>query len=367
MKFIRTVLITLLVAVILLTGVFMAGRYGWKLLGFRACEEAAIESVEVGEFAVRIKGCYPGSFPEGFCGYYAEETDGKLYVGFRFSAVFGSFVTGSFDVTIPIQNEIDEVILKTGLGETGIWKKEAPAAADGADSAASNGFGVYVKLKRRDVKNIYIRYGDVTDGFNNADGSLMSTGEWYFMGDGLAAASAADNCAIPFTVSALGADGGILGEGSFFYDAAQEKLYVTVGEDGVSCSESDAPEAPADVPQVLTLPILDDIDENVIPGISGSSLRAIQVAVRLLDWGVNTGLGADEIGEAASTWLAAKGDDLTLCIEKLELVDDAYQRLLTEDAEDMLDVAGCGDVHRFWGSDPVESIEAIMQAAGLRG
>lgn len=367
MKFIRTVFITLLAAAILLTGVFLAGRYGWKLLGFRACEETAIESVEVDGNAVEIKGFYPGSFPEGFCGHYAEEKDGKLYIGFRFSPVFGFFETGSFDIVIPTQSEIDEVILRTGLGETSIWTKEVPAAADGTGSAEYDGFGVYVKLERGDVKNIYIRYGDVTDSFNNADGSFMSTGEWIFMGDGLADASAADNCAIPFTVSALGADGGILGEGSFFYDAAQEKLYVTIDEDGVRCSESDAPEAPADVPPVLTLPILDDIDENVTPGISGSSLRAIQTAVRLLDWGVNTGLGADEIGEAASTWLAAKGDDLTLCIEKLELVDDAYQRLLTEDADELLDVAGCGDIHRFWGSEPVESIEAIMQAAGLRG
>jgi len=117
----------------------------------------------------------------------------------------------------------------------------------------------------------------------------------------------------------------------------------------------------------LTLPILDDIDENVIPGISGSSLRAVQVAVRLLDWGVNTGLGTDEIGEAAAAWLSAKGDDQALCVEKLELVDYAYQELLTDEADDLLDVAGCADIHRFWGSEPVESIEAIMQAAGLRG
>ena len=40
MKFIKTVIITLLVMAILFTGVFMAGRYGWKVFGFRACEEA---------------------------------------------------------------------------------------------------------------------------------------------------------------------------------------------------------------------------------------------------------------------------------------------------------------------------------------
>ena len=82
---------TLLTAAILLIAVFVAGRYGWKLLGFRACEEAGIESVEVSETTVTVKGFCPGSFPEGFCGYYAEEQDGRLYVCFAFSAVFGFF------------------------------------------------------------------------------------------------------------------------------------------------------------------------------------------------------------------------------------------------------------------------------------
>ena len=265
MKFIKTVIITLLVMAILFTGIFMAGRYGWKVFGFRACEEAAITSVDVSGSAVTIKGFYPGSFPEGFCGCYTEELGGKLYVGFRFSAVFGIFETGDFHVAIPVEGEIDEVILKTGQGERSIWTKEA-ATLDTADD-----------------------------------------------------------------------------------------------------SDTTMTEAPTAAEPVLTLPILDDIDENVIPGISGSSLRAVQVAVRLLDWGVNTGLGADEIGEAAAAWLAAKGDDQALCVEKLELVDYAYQELLTDEADDLLDVAGCADIHRFWGSEPVESIEAIMQAAGLRG
>ena len=82
----KTILILLTVAVLLIA-VFAAGRYGWKLLGFRACQGAGIESVEVSENTVKIKGFCPGSFPEGFCGYYAEEQDGTLYVGFRFSTV----------------------------------------------------------------------------------------------------------------------------------------------------------------------------------------------------------------------------------------------------------------------------------------
>jgi len=80
----------------------------------------------------------------------------------------------------------------------------------------------------------------------------------------------------------------------------------------------------------------------------------------------STGLGADEISDVASTWLAAKNNDLVDCLKKLELVDNAYQKLLTDEARKLLDSAGCEDVEITWGSDPVEPVEAIMQTAGLR-
>ena len=56
---------TLLTAAILLIAVFAAGRYGWKLLGFRACEEAGIESVEVSETTVTVKGFCPAHGAQG--------------------------------------------------------------------------------------------------------------------------------------------------------------------------------------------------------------------------------------------------------------------------------------------------------------
>lgn len=125
MKKHRKAMIGLLAAVVLLAVAFAVGRCGWKLLGFRACQGAGIDSVEVGETAVEIKGFYPGSFPEGFCGYYAEEENGTLYVGFRFSAVFGFWETGDFEVAIPVKGEIRGVILKTKTSESTIWTAEA--------------------------------------------------------------------------------------------------------------------------------------------------------------------------------------------------------------------------------------------------
>lgn len=42
-------------------------------------------------------------------------------------------------------------------------------------------------------------------------------------------------------------------------------------------------------------------------------------------------------------------------------------KLLTDEARELLDSAGCEVVEVTWGSDPVEPVETIMQAAGLRG
>ena len=207
-------------------------------------------------------------------------------------------------------------VLLTAVFMTGCTKlSEAPNSTPSeVDAPAeSDGFGVYVKLERDDASSIALHGGSFTKVCENADGSLLKAGEWVFTGDDIVQLSQKDNCSVLFTVSAHDADDTLLGEGTFLYDVAQEKLYVTISEDGVTCSTSDAADAPADVPPVLTLPILDEIDRNVTIGTSGSSLLAVQAAAKLLD------------------------------------------------------SAGCEDVEITWGSNPVESVEAIMQAAGLRG
>lgn len=111
----------LLVIVMLIVIVFIIGRYGWKLRGFDACGSAVIESVEVSEGEVRIKGYSPGFFAKGFLGYHAEEIDGKLYIGFKFSDVFGIFETGTVDITVKTSEEINEVVMKTASDERVIW------------------------------------------------------------------------------------------------------------------------------------------------------------------------------------------------------------------------------------------------------
>lgn len=124
MKALKRIISVFLLIVLLLAAIFFAGRYGWKLCGFRACQGAGITSVEVDDKSVHITGFYPGSFPAGFCGYYAREQYGKLYVGFRFSPVFGFFETGDFDIAITVQEEINEVIMKTSRMEASVWNTE---------------------------------------------------------------------------------------------------------------------------------------------------------------------------------------------------------------------------------------------------
>ena len=255
-------------------------------------------------------------------------------------------------------------VLMTGCTKLTEAKNNTPSATD--TPAETGECGVYVKLKRDDATSLYIHGGSFSKVCENADGSPLKAGEWIFTGEDIVALSKKDNCAVVFTVGATAADDTLLAEGTFLYDAAQEKLYVTISTDGVTCSTSDAPDAPADVPPVLTLPILDEIDASVTVGTSGSSLSAVQAAVSLLNWGTDTGLGTDEISDAASTWLASKNDGLTEFLQKLELVDDAYQKLLTDQARDLLDSAGCEDTEITWGSEPVAAVESIMQAAGLR-
>lgn len=230
----------------------------------------------------------------------------------------------------------------------------------------SDSLGIYIKLERNDARSVTLYGGSFTNGCTNADGSLLKTGEWLFTGNDIAQLSKEENRSVLFTVRALDVNDTLLGEGTFLYDVTQEKLYVTISANGVTCSTSDAPDAPADVPPVLTLPILDEIDASVTTEVSGSSLPVVQAAVKLMDWGVNTGLNTDEIGDAVSTWLAAKNENLTEILYKLELVDGVYQRLLTEDAQKLLDYAGCENVEITWASNPIEPIETIMQAAGLR-
>ena len=233
MKVLRKILTALIIIAAVLLAIFFAGRYGWKLGGFRACQGAGISSVEVNEKAVHITGFYPGSFPEGFCGYYAREQDNKLYVGFRFSAVFGFFETGNFDVTIPVKGEIDEVILKTRMNETSVWNAQTGFLSQ------SEQYGVYVKPERNDVYSISMSYDCFSGGVGHADSTAIDSGKYFFMDNDIMIASKEADAPVPFTITAKNADGTEVAFGEFAFDANMEKMYLIVTSDGRILEDKD--------------------------------------------------------------------------------------------------------------------------------
>lgn len=133
MKLLKKILIILLCAAAILVAVFLTGRYGWKLFGFNSCETAGIEQINVEEDHVRIRGFYPGLFPKGFLGYHAEQEGSTLYVGFKFSGLFGIFETGDFDIVIPTKGRVTQVVVKSGKHEITVWPKDEDALSDEAE------------------------------------------------------------------------------------------------------------------------------------------------------------------------------------------------------------------------------------------
>ena len=226
MKALKKIPAVLLVTAVILTAIFLAGRYGWKLGGFRACQGAGITSVEVSGKAVHITGFYPGSFPEGFCGCYSEERDGTLYVGFRFSDLFGFFETGDFDVTIPVKGEISEVILKTSMNETTVWTAQTGFLSQ------SEQYGVYVKLEGNDVYSVSMSYNGFRGGVSHTDHTAMDSREYCFMDNDIMIASKEAGAPVPFTMTVKDADGAAVASGKFAFDAGMEKMYLTVTADG---------------------------------------------------------------------------------------------------------------------------------------
>ena len=233
MKSLKRMLTVLLTIAAALMAIFLAGRYGWKLVGFRACQSAGITAVEVSETEVHITGFYPGSFPEGFCGCYTREQNGTLYVGFRFSAVFGFFETGDFDITIPVRGEINEVILKTRMNEASLWHAQTGFLPQ------SEQYGVYVKLERNDVCSLSMSCEGFDGGMNNADLTAIESGEYIFMDNDIMIVSKEAGAPVPFSLTAKDADGRIVASGEFSFNATAEKMYLTVTADNRIMEDKD--------------------------------------------------------------------------------------------------------------------------------
>ena len=112
--------------------------------------------------------------------------------------------------------------------------------------------------------------------------------------------------------------------------------------------------------------ILDEINTDIQPGTAGTYMNAVRVASHLLNWGVGTSMGTEEIKSQVLAWLSEKGNDEQVAFsQKLSSVYDAYQELLGSDDEELLASAG-GDMSGYpWSDSPVETIEAIIDVVQL--
>lgn len=112
--------------------------------------------------------------------------------------------------------------------------------------------------------------------------------------------------------------------------------------------------------------MLEEINTDIEPGTTGCGMASIKVAAHLLNWGVGTGMGTDEIKDETVSWLSDKGNSEQVDFSyKLASVYDAYHKLLGSDAKELLEEAGCDDAAYPWSDSPVEPIEAIVEVVQL--
>ena len=93
--------------------------------------------------------------------------------------------------------------------------------------------------------------------------------------------------------------------------------------------------------------------------------EAVRQAASLMNWGVGTTLGEDEIASTTKDWLAAQGADRQKQAQaQLKKVDAAYKKLLDSEGEDLLNRAGCRAMAAYPWSDgePLETVEAVLNS-----
>ena len=91
---------------------------------------------------------------------------------------------------------------------------------------------MYGKLERNDVYSLSMSCEGFDGGMNNADLTAIESGAYIFMDNDIMIASKEAGAPVPFIITAKDADGRIVASGEFSFDAAAEKMYLTVTADG---------------------------------------------------------------------------------------------------------------------------------------
>ena len=113
-----------------------------------------------------------------------------------------------------------------------------------------------------------------------------------------------------------------------------------------------------------------DIKGNVEVGSAGSSLKAVPYAAALLNWASSSTLSQEEIDVIVSEMLNTVSGDESAAAEyaaQLGLVNADCQVLLSDDAEELLNEAGCADVNTDWSEQTAGVLGLVMAAAGVEG
>ena len=135
MKVLRKIVLTVVSAALLL---FVAARYGWRLMGYSACDDPqrnVIEQVTLTENTIQITGETADSL-SSYIGYLSHISDGSLYLGIKHNAFFGFFQRiGSYSIIIPTQGQpIRSLYLKGAAQERLVWTQEGGLIAGDAFS-----------------------------------------------------------------------------------------------------------------------------------------------------------------------------------------------------------------------------------------
>lgn len=159
-----------------------------------------------------------------------------------------------------------------------------------------------------------------------------------------------------FSLAACGSKGGSSSSASTSSSSSSSTSSSSAQEDGK--------QQQADVLSALLV----DIKGNVEVGSAGSSLKAVPYAAALLNWASSSTLSQEEIDVIVSEMLNTVSGDESAAAEyaaQLGLVNADCQVLLSDDAEELLNEAGCADVNTDWSEQTAGVLGLVMAAAGV--
>ena len=164
----------------------------------------------------------------------------------------------------------------------------------------------------------------------------------------------------------------------FFRKTAAGTAALVLGLSLAACHQT----APSSVTTVATMPesykstlasvqvqggeeldrLLDQVEDNVFPGTAGCSLTAVRYTVDLLDWCKTAGVSDTELRADLTAWI--QGKDTVELARKFELVLDAYDRLMGDTAQGLLDAAGVQTDSYPWPESCRQMMQTILEVTG---